>query len=63
MPGRIERLSGGGIHERARSSEPQAGRSQSLVDPAAWDARAKRQLEQPESPRRREAKAGGTKAN
>jgi hypothetical protein len=56
---------GGGIHERAKKlASRKPGEPHPFVDPATWDARAKRQLE---SARKvladEQAKAGATKAN
>ena len=45
MPGRPERLSGRRIHERAKKLAARKRAIRSFVDPATWDARAKRQLE------------------
>jgi len=56
---------GGGIHERAKKlANRKAGDPHPFVDPATWDARAKRQLETAKRVLAEEqAKAGATKAN
>jgi hypothetical protein len=47
MPGRARTaIPGGGIHERAKKlATRKPGDPNPFVDPATWDARAKRQLE------------------
>ena len=56
---------GGGIHERAKKlASRKPGDAHPFVDPATWDARAKRQLETARKVLAEEqAKAGATKAN
>jgi hypothetical protein len=56
---------GGGIHERAKKlASRKPGDPNPFVDPATWDARAKRQLETAKRVLAEEqAKAGATKAN
>jgi len=56
---------GGGIHERAKKlANRKPGDPNPFVDPATWDARAKRQLETAKRVLAQEqAKAGATKAN
>jgi len=56
---------GGGIHERAKKlANRKAGDPHPFVDPATWDARAKRQLETAKRLLAQEqAKGGATKAN
>jgi hypothetical protein len=56
---------GGGVHERAKKlASRKPGDPHPFVDPATWDARAKRQLETARKVLAEEqAKAGATKAN
>ena len=56
---------GGGIHERAKKlASRKPGDPHPFVDPATWDARAKRQLETARKVLAEEqAKAGAPKAN